>query len=107
MAVVITETSAVQIGGGPSGRIRVEGSVSNDTTTFVIAPGYADTNITTPVNSKSLNKIDSWGFSNIDAEKAPLVVKSYSSGNDADILTITCASGDDYNYWVEGVSSGA
>lgn len=106
MAVVVTETQVIQ-SDGPQGRIKVFLSVSNDTTTFVIQPGHSDTNITSPISSVGLRTIDCWGWSNTDAEKAPKIVKSYSTTNDADILTFTCASGDDYLVWVEGPSSGA
>jgi len=105
MAAVITESKVVTLAGSSEGRIRVIGSVANTAvTSFIIQPGHQDTNVTGSIN---LRTIDSWGFSNNAAQKAPQVVKTYDSTNDANILTITCASGDDYDYWVEGPSAGA
>ncbi len=105
MAAVLTETKVITLGGSSEGRIRVVGNCANTAvTTFVIAPGHADTNVS---GSANLRTIDSWGLSNSAAQKAPIAVKTYSSTNDADIITITCASDDDYDYWVEGASAGA
>lgn len=110
MAAVVTETKVISIAGGPPGRIRVCGSVANTgVTTFVIQPGHSDTNVTNVagVSSLGLRQIRAWGFSNTAAQKAPKIVKSYSTTNDADILTATCASGDDFDFWVEGDNAGA
>lgn len=104
MACVVTESKVIQLGGSNEGRIRVIGSTANAAeVSFVIQPGYQDTNVS---GSKGLNKIDSWGFSNQSAEKAPKIVKAYDATNDSDKLTVTCAAGDDFDYWVEGISSG-
>lgn len=105
MAAVVNETKLVTLSGGVSGRVRVCGNVVNAAeVSFVIKPGNSDVNVS---GSSALRKMDSWGISNNAAAKAPIVVKTYSSTYDEDILTVTCASGDDFNFWVEGDSAGA
>lgn len=100
MAVVITETKFIQYPSADGeGRARLWVSVNNDTTTFVISPGNHDTNIS---GSSALRRIDTWEFSNMTAEKAPQIVKSFDTSDGCDILTFTCANSDDYEGWVEG-----
>jgi hypothetical protein len=100
MAVVITETKFLQYPSSDGeGRARLWFSVNNDTTTFTIAPGNSDSNQS---GSSALRKIDTWKFENVSAEKAPKIVKSFNTTYGCDVLTFTCASGDDYVGWVEG-----
>lgn len=103
MAPVITESTLIKVGGHLPGMIKLYGSVANDTTSFVVKPGNNDVNID---GSLGLRKILAYGFNNITAEKAPIVVKSFDTSQNGDILTVTCANSDDYTFWIEGLDDG-
>ena len=106
MAYTVTETKVVTAAGGPEGRVTLCGNstASDGSTSFTIQPG---SNTTTVTGSTVLRVIDKWTFENATGQRAPVVVKSYSTTIDGDILTITCTANDTYFWWVEGPSAGA
>ncbi len=104
-ANVVTETRLVRLGGNTPGMMKLYGTVANtDQTTIYLKPGNHDTNVT---GSAGLRKIYSCSLRNLSAEKAPIATIAYDATQDGDMVTITCASGDDYAFVLEGEDNGA
>lgn len=101
MSVTVTETKLITITGGSEGRARVFGTaaVVDPDTEFVIAPGYAETNVD---GSKGIISLDTWSITNASAEKAPKVVLSHDATTYSDELTVTGDVDTTYDYWAEG-----
>lgn len=106
MAIITNEFASIQIG-ADSGRVRVIGNaeLTGGDTTFVIQPGLSTNPLPTtdPIPTRGLRRIDCWGitYNNPDA-RTVMVQHSYSSANDADIVTVLGETNTSYDWWVEG-----
>lgn len=109
MAIVVEEKE-VLVKGNVSGRVRVSGlaTLSGGDAAFPIRPGNNTTNITGPINSIGLRRIDCWGVT-CEAEDAtaPKVEKLYTTTYDQDYLAVDGVANESYVWWVEGEYVGA
>ena len=104
MAATVTETYFTPVGGGPGGYATLTGHcLATAVTTIVIKPGNDDVNV---AGSAGLLKFYDWSFTNNVSANAFKVVKTYDNTQGGDILTITCTSGDGFDFKIGGYSAG-
>jgi hypothetical protein len=98
--MAINSEAKIPWGGSAVGLAMVYGNATEDAQgTTIILPG----------STQHVRKITSWGVTptqNITGG-AFNVVKTYDATTyDADILTITCTAGDNFDYWYIGFDNG-
>jgi len=98
MAFSISGVKQIPLGGQTPGMKLVTGSCSAASVTTGVVPG----------STYYVRKIYAWGFTNSANTNAFKVVKTYDATTyDSDILTLTCTSGDTFDFWFIGEDNGA
>ena len=98
-----TETLFLRKGGALPGVCLLVGTITLVAGAETIDPGNADTNVE---GSGSLRRFIRWGFTNRTTARVPTVVQSWNATQQGDILTVTGAGTDIYDFWIEGYDSG-
>ncbi len=105
MSATITETLYVPSGGSLQLVSKLYGTIGGSgSTSIVIAPGANTTNVTGSLGMKKI--LNTYLTKTNSTATTFIAVKTYDNTQDGDIVTITCTSGDTFDFCVEGIDYG-